>query len=113
MPWFAIFHAYLAGPGETQQFPETAKDVTDAIESQNAQIAVGHLVVHLPSISRRSTPPLTPSTAANTRTVPRYHLEGESRRLEVRLGDVATVEMGAEKYDYLAASMVSQPPGWG
>ncbi len=61
-------------PAKLNSFQMTAKDVTDAIESQNAQIAVGQLVVRLPSISRRSTPPLTPVTAANTRTVPRYHL---------------------------------------
>ncbi|XPE65617.1 efflux RND transporter permease subunit [Shigella flexneri] len=48
-------------PAKLNSFQMTAKDVTDAIESQNAQIAVGQLVVHLPSISRRSTPPLTPS----------------------------------------------------
>ncbi len=60
-------------PAKLNSFQMTAKDVTDAIESQNAQITdaplnhrtrrlrLGNLVVRLPSISRRSTPPLTPS----------------------------------------------------
>ncbi|MGU0043482.1 efflux RND transporter permease subunit [Escherichia coli] len=49
-------------PAKLNSFQMTAKDVTDAIESQNTRrLRLGNLVVHLPSISRRSTPPLTPS----------------------------------------------------
>ncbi|STM37784.1 putative multidrug efflux pump [Escherichia coli] len=49
-------------PAKLNSFQMTAKDVTDAIESQKrADCGWATLVVHLPSISRRSTPPLTPS----------------------------------------------------
>ncbi|XPE60272.1 efflux RND transporter permease subunit [Shigella flexneri] len=68
----------------------TAKDVTDAIESQNVQIAVGQLVVHLPSISRRSTPPFMPPWHQNSCDIT---FSVKIRCSEVRLGDVATVEM--------------------
>ncbi|SPX16658.1 putative multidrug efflux pump [Escherichia coli] len=90
-------------PAKLNSFQMTAKDVTDAIESQNAQIAVGQLGVHLPSISRRSTPPLTPSHCCkhqNSSAISPLRVNQDGS--EVRLGDVATVEMGAEKYDYLS-----------
>ncbi|MGU0057044.1 efflux RND transporter permease subunit [Enterobacter hormaechei] len=48
-------------PNKLNSVQMTAKDVTDAIESQNAQIAVGQLAVRRPRSTRRLTPPSTPS----------------------------------------------------
>ncbi len=73
-------------PAKLNSFQMTAKDVTDAIESQNAQIAVGQLG-GTPSVDKQAlNATINPVTAANTRTVPRYHLAGESGRLRGKAG---------------------------
>ena len=78
-------------PAKLNSFQMTAKDVTDAIESQNAQIAVGQLA----TINAQSLLQTPEQFRAITL---RVNQDGS----EVTLGDVATVEMGAEKYDYLS-----------
>lgn len=81
----------------------TAKDVTDAIESQNAQIAVGQLG-GTPSIPQQALN-ATINAQSLLQTPEQFRaitLRVNQDGSEVKLGDVATVEMGAEKYDYLS-----------
>lgn len=81
----------------------TAKDVTDAIESQNAQIAVGQLG-GTPSVDKQALN-ATINAQSLLQTPEQFRditLRVNQDGSEVRLGDVATVEMGAEKYDYLS-----------
>lgn len=81
----------------------TAKDVTDAIESQNAQIAVGQLG-GTPSVDKQALN-ATINAQSLLQTPDEFRaitLRVNQDGSEVKLGDVATVEMGAEKYDYLS-----------
>lgn len=83
-------------PAKLNSYQMTAKDVTDAIESQNAQIAVGQL---------GGTPSATINSQSLLQTPQQFRditLRVNQDGSEVTLGDVASVEMGAEKYDYLS-----------
>ncbi|AZA45950.1 multidrug efflux RND transporter permease AcrD [Klebsiella quasipneumoniae] len=90
-------------PAKLNSFQLTTKDVTDAISSQNAQIAVGQLG-GTPSVDKQALNATIDSqsllqTPEQFRNITlRVNQDGS----EVTLGDVATVEMGAEKYDYLS-----------
>lgn len=90
-------------PAKLNSFQMTAKDVTDAIESQNAQIAVGQLG-GTPSVDKQALN-ATINAQSLLQTPEQFRditLRVNQDGSEVRLGDVATVEMGAEKYDYLS-----------
>lgn len=81
----------------------TAKDVTDAIESQNAQIAVGQLG-GTPSVDNQS---LNATINAQSLLQTPQQFRDITLRVNpdgslVTLGDVAKVELGAESYDYLS-----------
>ncbi|HIE3077256.1 TPA: efflux RND transporter permease subunit, partial [Klebsiella pneumoniae] len=81
----------------------TTKDVTDAISSQNAQIAVGQLG-GTPSVDKQALN-ATINSQSLLQTPEQFRnitLRVNQDGSEVTLGDVATVEMGAEKYDYLS-----------
>ncbi|MCM0876931.1 efflux RND transporter permease subunit, partial [Klebsiella pneumoniae] len=78
-------------------------DVTDAISSQNAQIAVGQLG-GTPSVDKQALN-ATINSQSLLQTPEQFRnitLRVNQDGSEVTLGDVATVEMGAEKYDYLS-----------
>lgn len=90
-------------PAKLNSFQMTAKDVTDAIESQNAQIAVGQLG-GTPSVDKQALN-ATINAQSLLQTPEQFRditLRVNQDGSEVRLGDVATAEMGAEKYDYLS-----------
>lgn len=90
-------------PNKLNSVQMTAKDVTDAIESQNAQIAVGQLG-GTPSVDNQALN-ATINSQSLLQTPEQFRnitLRVNQDGSEVRLGDVATVEMGAEKYDYLS-----------
>ncbi|VFS40666.1 aminoglycoside/multidrug efflux system [Enterobacter cancerogenus] len=90
-------------PNKLTSVQMTAKDVTDAIESQNAQIAVGQLG-GTPSVDNQALN-ATINSQSLLQTPEQFRnitLRVNQDGSEVRLGDVATVEMGAEKYDYLS-----------
>ncbi|MGU0160905.1 efflux RND transporter permease subunit [Escherichia coli] len=83
----------------------TAKDVTDAIESQNAQIAVGQ-TGGTPSIKQALNATINAQSLLQTPEQFRdITLRVNQDGSEVRLGDVATVEMGRRNTIILAASM--------
>ncbi len=90
-------------PAKLNSFQLTAKDVTDAIESQNAQIAVGQLG-GTPSVDQQALN-ATINSQSLLQTPQQFRditLRVNQDGSEVTLGDVASVEMGAEKYDYLS-----------
>ena len=90
-------------PARLNSVQLTAKDVTDAIEAQNAQIAVGQLG-GTPSVDRQALN-ATINAQSLLQTPEQFRnitLRVNQDGSEVRLGDVAQVEMGAEKYDYLS-----------
>ncbi|ECC8922546.1 aminoglycoside/multidrug transporter subunit AcrD [Salmonella bongori] len=90
-------------PAKLNSFQMTAKDVTDAIESQNAQIAVGQLG-GTPSVDKQALN-ATINAQSLLQTPQQFRditLRVNQDGSEVKLGDVATVELGAEKYDYLS-----------
>ncbi len=90
-------------PAKLTSVQMTAKDVTDAIESQNAQIAVGQ---HggTPSVDNQS---LNATINAQSLLQTPQQFRDITLRVNpdgslVTLGDVAKVELGAESYDYLS-----------
>ncbi len=90
-------------PAKLNSYQMTAKDVTDAIESQNAQIAVGQLG-GTPSVDNQALN-ATINSQSLLQTPQQFRditLRVNQDGSEVTLGDVASVEMGAEKYDYLS-----------
>ena len=90
-------------PAKLNSYQMTAKDVTDAIESQNAQIAVGQLG-GTPSVDKQALN-ATINAQSLLQTPEQFRditLRVNQDGSEVTLGDVASVEMGAEKYDYLS-----------
>lgn len=90
-------------PAKLNSVQMTTSDVTSAIKSQNAQIAVGQLG-GTPSVDRQALNASINSqsllqTPEQFRAITlRVNQDGS----EVKLGDVAAIEMGAEKYDYLS-----------
>ncbi|WP_342324083.1 multidrug efflux RND transporter permease AcrD [Kosakonia sp. BYX6] len=90
-------------PAKLTSYQLTTSDVTDAISSQNAQIAVGQLG-GTPSVDRQALN-ATINAQSLLQTPEQFRditLRVNQDGSEVRLGDVATVELGAEKYDYLS-----------
>jgi multidrug efflux pump len=90
-------------PAKLNSYQLTADDVTKAISSQNAQIAVGQLG-GTPSVDRQALN-ATINAQSLLQTPEQFRnitLRVNQDGSEVRLGDVATVELGAEKYDYLS-----------
>ena len=90
-------------PAKLNSFQLTTKDVTDAIEAQNAQIAVGQLG-GTPSVDKQALN-ATINSQSLLQTPQQFRditLRVNADGSEVTLGDVSTVEMGAEKYDYLS-----------
>ena len=90
-------------PSKLISYQLTTGDVTRAIASQNAQIAVGQLG-GTPSVDRQA---LNATINAQSLLQTPEQFRAITLRVnpdgsEVRLGDVATVELGAEKYDYLS-----------
>ena len=90
-------------PAKLTSVQMTAKDVTDAIESQNAQIAVGQLG-GTPSVDNQS---LNATMNAQSLLQTPQQFRDITLRVNpdgslVTLGDVAKVELGAESYDYLS-----------
>ncbi len=90
-------------PAKLTSVQMTAKDVTDAIKSQNAQIAVGQLG-GTPSVNNQSLNATI--NAQSLLQTPQQFLDITLRVNPdgslVTLGDVAKVELGAESYDYLS-----------
>ncbi|WLI75848.1 multidrug efflux RND transporter permease AcrD [Kosakonia sp. H02] len=90
-------------PSRLTSYQLTTADVTNAISSQNAQIAVGQLG-GTPSVDRQALN-ATINAQSLLQTPEQFRditLRVNQDGSEVRLGDVATVELGAEKYDYLS-----------
>lgn len=90
-------------PAKLTSVQMTAKDVADAIESQNAQIAVGQLG-GTPSVDNQS---LNATINAQSLLQTPQQFRDITLRVNpdgslVTLGDVAKVELGAESYDYLS-----------
>lgn len=90
-------------PAKLNSFQLTTKDVTDAISSQNAQVAVGQLG-GTPSVDKQA---LNATINAQSLLQTPQQFRDITLRVNqdgsvVTLGDVAEVEMGAEKYDYLS-----------
>lgn len=90
-------------PAKLTSVQMAAKDVTDAIESQNAQIAVGQLG-GTPSVDNQS---LNATINAQSLLQTPQQFRDITLRVNpdgslVTLGDVAKVELGAESYDYLS-----------
>ncbi|WP_420299395.1 multidrug efflux RND transporter permease AcrD [Edwardsiella tarda] len=90
-------------PIKLNQFALTTQDVVQAIKSQNSQIAVGQI----------GATPALPGQALNATLMAQSQLQTpkQFRAITLRvnsdgslvtLGDVAQVELGAEKYDYLS-----------
>lgn len=90
-------------PAKLNSFQLTTKDVTDAISSQNAQVAVGQLG-GTPSVDNQALN-ATINAQSLLQTPQQFRditLRVNQNGSVVTLGDVAEVEMGAEKYDYLS-----------
>ncbi|MEB4676724.1 multidrug efflux RND transporter permease AcrD [Enterobacteriaceae bacterium G50] len=90
-------------PAKLNSFQLTTKDVTDAISSQNAQVAVGQLG-GTPSVDKQALN-ATINSQSLLQTPQQFRditLRVNQDGSVVTLGDVAEVEMGAEKYDYLS-----------
>ncbi|WP_039055823.1 multidrug efflux RND transporter permease AcrD [Enterobacter sp. Bisph1] len=90
-------------PAKLNSYQLTTSDVTRAISAQNAQIAVGQLG-GTPSVDRQALN-ATINAQSLLQTPEQFRaitLRVNQDGSEVRLGDVATIELGAEKYDYLS-----------
>ncbi len=101
-------------PNKLNSVQMTATDVTNAIKAQNAQIAVGQLG-GTPSVDKQALN-ATINSQSLLQTPDQFRnitLRVNQDGSEVRLGDVATVEMGAEKYDYLSRFNGNQASGLG
>ncbi|STW79995.1 aminoglycoside efflux pump [Klebsiella michiganensis] len=101
-------------PAKLNSFQMTAKDVTDAISSQNAQIAVGQLG-GTPSVDKQALN-ATINSQSLLQTPEQFRditLRVNQDGSEVTLGDVATVEMGRKNTITSAATTARRRPGWG
>ncbi|TDS97304.1 multidrug efflux RND transporter permease AcrD [Erwinia rhapontici] len=90
-------------PDKLINYAMTTGDVVSAIESQNSQVAVGQLG-GLPSVDRQAL-----NATINSQSLLQTPEQFRSITLKVNqdgsvvtLGDVAQIELGAEKYDYLS-----------
>ncbi|MBJ3815120.1 multidrug efflux RND transporter permease AcrD [Shimwellia pseudoproteus] len=101
-------------PIKLTSFQLTTQDVVDAIQSQNSQIAVGQLG-GTPSVDKQA---LNATINAQSMLETPAQFRNISLKInqdgsQVLLGDVATVELGAEKYDYLSRFNGMQASGLG
>lgn len=90
-------------PNKLINYAMTTADVVSAITSQNSQVAVGQLG-GLPAVKQQALNATINSQSLLT-TPEQFRditLRVNQDGSEVRLGDVATVELGAEKYDFLS-----------
>ncbi|KQN54946.1 multidrug efflux RND transporter permease AcrD [Erwinia sp. E602] len=90
-------------PNKLINFALTTADVVSAIESQNSQVAVGQLG-GLPSVDRQALN-ATVNSQSLLQTPQQFRditLKVNTDGSVVTLGQVAQVELGAEKYDYLS-----------
>ncbi|MRT13283.1 multidrug efflux RND transporter permease AcrD [Enterobacteriaceae bacterium RIT711] len=90
-------------PNKLTSYQMTTQDVVDAISSQNAQIAVGQLG-GTPSVDMQA---LNATINAQSLLQTPQQFKDITLRVNqdgsvVSLGDVADVELGAEKYDFLS-----------
>jgi The (Largely Gram-negative Bacterial) Hydrophobe/Amphiphile Efflux-1 (HAE1) Family len=90
-------------PARLNSYQLTTKDVTDAIGSQNAQVAVGQLG-GTPQVNNQA---LNATVNAQSLLQTPQQFRDITLRVNqdgsvVTLGDVAKVELGAENYDYLS-----------
>lgn len=89
-------------PNKLTSYQMTAKDVTDAISSQNAQIAVGQLG-GTPSVDKQALN-ATINSQSLLQTPEQFRditLRVNQDGSVVTLGQVATVELGGENYNYI------------
>ncbi|MDE1188456.1 MAG: multidrug efflux RND transporter permease AcrD [Pantoea sp.] len=90
-------------PNKLNAYALTTDDVVSAIESQNAQVAVGQLG-GLPSVEKQALN-ATVNAQSMLQTPEQFKaitLKTNADGSVVTVGDVADVAMGAEKYDYLS-----------
>ncbi|MTD28605.1 multidrug efflux RND transporter permease AcrD [Erwinia sorbitola] len=90
-------------PDKLINYALTTGDVVSAIESQNSQVAVGQLG-GLPSVDRQALN-ATINSQSLLQTPEQFRaitLRVNADGSVVTLGDVAQIELGAEKYDYLS-----------
>lgn len=90
-------------PNKLINYAMTTEDVVDAISSQNSQIAVGE-VGGTPSVDRQALN-ATINSQSLLQTPQQFKnitLRANQDGSVVTLGDVADVELGAEKYDFLS-----------
>ena len=90
-------------PDKLINYAMTTGDVVSAIESQNSQVAVGQLG-GLPSVDRQALN-ATINSQSLLQTPEQFRaitLKVNQDGSVVTLGDVAQIELGAEKYDYLS-----------
>lgn len=90
-------------PNKLNSYNLTSQNVVNAIETQNNQIAVGQ-VGGTPSVNGQALN-ATMNAQAQLQTPEQFRditLRVNSDGSYVTLGDVATVELGAENYDYLS-----------
>ncbi|MDF7680655.1 multidrug efflux RND transporter permease AcrD [Enterobacteriaceae bacterium ESL0689] len=90
-------------PAKLNSYQLTTRDIINAITTQNAQIAVGQLGGTPAVAQQRLNATITAQSLLQTpeqfrRITLRVNQDGS----EVTLGDVATIAIGAEKYDYLS-----------
>ncbi|BAN97366.1 hydrophobe/amphiphile efflux-1 (HAE1) family transporter [Plautia stali symbiont] len=90
-------------PNKLINYALTTDDVVSAIESQNTQVAVGQ-VGGLPSVDKQALN-ATVNAQSMLQTPAQFRaitLKTNTDGSVVTLGDVATIAMGAEKYDFLS-----------
>ncbi|PLR31035.1 aminoglycoside/multidrug transporter subunit AcrD [Chimaeribacter coloradensis] len=90
-------------PNKLNDYQLTTSDVVDAITAQNSQVAVGQLG-GMPSVEAQALN-ATINAQSQLQTPEQFRditLRVNADGSVVRLGDVAQVELGAEKYDFLS-----------
>ena len=90
-------------PNKLNDYQLTTSDVVDAITAQNSQVAVGQLG-GMPSVDAQALN-ATINAQSQLQTPEQFRditLRVNADGSVVRLGDVAQVELGAEKYDFLS-----------
>ena len=90
-------------PDKLAQFDLTAADVAAALREQNAQFAAGQLGAEPSPIDQAFTFTVAaPSQLATPEEFEQIILRADQDGGTLRLGDVARVELGAERYDFSA-----------
>lgn len=100
-------------PNKLNNFSLTPVDVRTAIQAQNAQVSAGQLGA-LPAVPNQQ---LNATITAQTRLKTAGEFENillrtQSDGSQVRLRDVARIELGSESYNTWAATTASRPPVW-